>query len=155
MSDDLELWRESALAPGYLVSSLGRVRRRGTERVLAGGVTSRGYRKHVLAGNRQQYAHRLVAHAFHGPPPSPAHQVDHLDWNRLNNAAANLRWLPLLENRCRWQDRTPDGRNVWQVQDKRADPPAGWTPMTDLELDDLTRELAAAGWTEGAHDDGT
>ncbi|GEP60437.1 HNH endonuclease signature motif containing protein [Reyranella soli] len=42
--------------------------------------------------------HRIVTTAFHGPGPSPGHVVDHIDTNRLNNRADNLRWVTRLEN---------------------------------------------------------
>ena len=42
--------------------------------------------------------HRIVATAFHGEPPSVAHVVDHIDTNRRNNRADNLRWITRLEN---------------------------------------------------------
>ena len=42
--------------------------------------------------------HRLVARAFHGGPPSHEHVVDHIDTNRCNNRADNLRWVTRLEN---------------------------------------------------------
>ena len=37
--------------------------------------------------------HRIVCSAFHGPSPSKTHVVDHVDTNRANNRAENLRWL--------------------------------------------------------------
>lgn len=43
-------------------------------------------------------AHRIVATAFHGEPPTPEHVVDHIDTNRRNNRPENLRWLTRLEN---------------------------------------------------------
>lgn len=42
--------------------------------------------------------HRIVAYAFHGNPPSSEHVVDHIDTNRMNNRADNLRWVTRLEN---------------------------------------------------------
>lgn len=42
--------------------------------------------------------HRVVAYAFHGNPPSDQHVVDHIDTNRRNNRAENLRWVTRLEN---------------------------------------------------------
>lgn len=45
-----------------------------------------------------QVVHRIVATAFHGPQPSPDHVVDHIDTNRQNNRADNLRWVTRLEN---------------------------------------------------------
>ncbi|MCR5568658.1 MAG: HNH endonuclease [Paludibacteraceae bacterium] len=42
--------------------------------------------------------HRIVATAFHGEAPTKDHVVDHIDTNRQNNRADNLRWLSKLEN---------------------------------------------------------
>lgn len=42
--------------------------------------------------------HRIVATAFHGPPPSREYVVDHIDTNRQNNRADNLRWVTRLDN---------------------------------------------------------
>jgi hypothetical protein len=41
--------------------------------------------------------HRIVATAFH-EKPSRQHVVDHIDTNRRNNRADNLRWVTRLEN---------------------------------------------------------
>jgi hypothetical protein len=42
--------------------------------------------------------HRIVASAFHGEPPTKEHVVDHIDTNKQNNRAQNLRWVTRLEN---------------------------------------------------------
>ncbi len=42
--------------------------------------------------------HRVVCSAFHGPPPTEQHVVDHIDTNRANNHSLNLRWVSRLEN---------------------------------------------------------
>lgn len=42
--------------------------------------------------------HKIVATAFYGEQPSPAHVVDHIDTNRRNNRVENLRWVTRLEN---------------------------------------------------------
>lgn len=42
--------------------------------------------------------HRACCEAFHGPAPSPQHQVAHRDGDRRNNRADNLRWATPVEN---------------------------------------------------------
>jgi hypothetical protein len=42
--------------------------------------------------------HRIICTAFHGPPPTDQHVVDHIDTNRANNRPENLRWVTKLEN---------------------------------------------------------
>ena len=42
--------------------------------------------------------HRLVAHAYHGPPPTPRHVCHHIDGNPRNNAPDNLEWISQGEN---------------------------------------------------------
>lgn len=45
-----------------------------------------------------EVVHRIVATAFHGEQPSSQHIVDHVDTNRRNNRADNLRWITRLDN---------------------------------------------------------
>lgn len=46
----------------------------------------------------QRRVHQLVARAFLGPPPSPAHVVDHVDGVPAHNGASNLLWRTAREN---------------------------------------------------------
>jgi hypothetical protein len=41
---------------------------------------------------------RLLAYAFHGAPPTSAHQAAHLDGNRANNFPSNICWATSKEN---------------------------------------------------------
>lgn len=53
----------------------------------------------TIAGKRVRYAvHSLVALAHLPPRPSPAHEVRHLDGNKLNPHADNLAWGTRKEN---------------------------------------------------------
>lgn len=59
----------------------------------------KGYRQVQLITDRKEMAlvHRLVALAF-VPREDGKNYVDHIDGNRSNNCATNLRWCTRLEN---------------------------------------------------------
>jgi hypothetical protein len=144
--ESVEQWRPSALHPLYEVSDHGRVRRVWTHFTtpLKPYEGRSGYPK-VQLGYRgpRVYVHTLVALTWIGPRPTN-HHVDHIDFDRTNNAVTNLRYLPALVNSVRWADRV-DGRNVWVLT---ADEPApeGYQPMTESEQVIVLEELAASGW---------
>jgi len=105
--NNTEQWRVIDVAPDYEVSSLGRVRRAtDCSRYPAGtihkGWTDKdGYQRALFRPNGKRIRppfHQLVCTAFHGPRPSPTHQVAHGDGCRTNNRADNLRWATPLEN---------------------------------------------------------
>lgn len=102
-------WRAIPGIAGYAVSSTGQVKRtvptRGsrTGHVLTPHLASRAkcYETVSLRMNgalRRFRVHRLVALAFIGQPPTPAHEIAHIDGNPSNNAAENLRWATAAEN---------------------------------------------------------
>ena len=96
----------SVTLAGYEVTRDGRIvsttnwRGMGT-RELAQQPNADGYPsvRVTLAGKRVRYAvHSLVAVAHLPPRPSPAHEVRHLDGNKLNPHADNLAWGTRKEN---------------------------------------------------------
>ena len=96
----------SVTLAGYEVTRDGRIvsttnwRGMGT-RELAQQPNADGYPsvRVTLAGKRVRYAvHSLVALAHLPPRPSPAHEVRHLDGNKLNPHADNLAWGTRKEN---------------------------------------------------------
>lgn len=100
-----EEWK-SVVGGAYEASDLGRVRRatpgRATwpGRILAPLRLKNGYLgiHPVVAGkNVQMYVHRLVAEAFIGPCPAGA-EVNHIDGDKANPAAANLEYVTHAEN---------------------------------------------------------
>lgn len=56
-----------------------------------------GYMRVVVAG-KVIGAHRLVAMAFHGLPPTSRHKARHKDGIRTNNIPSNLRWGTAQDN---------------------------------------------------------
>ena len=130
MSLPEEEWKQmvhpisGALVPGRMVSSLGRV----TSRY---GLTSRGHKTlmgyyttglTINACYHNMLVHRLVAVAFHGPPPSKDQTfVNHKDLDKGNNAANNLEWVSSAENRAHFLAASTLGRGtrvkpVWSRQ---------------------------------------
>lgn len=102
-----EEWRPVTGYEGwYEVSNLGRVRRvrpatsTSVGHVLRGKVLPKGYQQITLSragGQRQFLVHQLVAAAFIGPCPV-GHEVNHKDFNRLNQRADNLEYKTHLAN---------------------------------------------------------
>lgn len=83
----------------YRVSNHGRVKS------LSHGIKSQGllngYRKVELCvdgAGKTLYVHRLVLTAFTGPPPTEAHQCNHIDGDKANNHISNLEWVTQSEN---------------------------------------------------------
>lgn len=105
-----EVWKPIEGYEGlYEVSNLGRVRslelRNGSGRhqkvaILSSTDNGHGYKIIGLRINgkrKNHYVHRLVAQAF-VPNPDNLPVVDHVDHNRWNNFANNLRWMTQGDN---------------------------------------------------------
>lgn len=100
--------------PHHEVSNDGRVRsldryvftRRQQHRMFPGrelraNINKYGYVAVVLSMGGEHInclAHRLVCLAFHGEPPTPEHQVRHLNGIRTDNRPENVRWGTISEN---------------------------------------------------------
>lgn len=97
-----ETWFLIPEFPSYSASSLGRIRRETAYRSTKAGHimtprTINGYQTVTVKGMRR-YVHRLVCSAFNGRPTDEAPQAAHLNGDRLDNRAENLRWVSQLEN---------------------------------------------------------
>lgn len=106
-----ETWRDVPSVPGILVSSEGRVMYgphreqmpKGGERSYGGtptfGVWNKQDGRFIIVKEGTTYkVHRLIAEAFHGPPPFDGAVAMHVDENAANNRPENLRWGTQKEN---------------------------------------------------------
>ena len=89
-----ELWRPVVGVNKYEVSNLGQIRNARTKRILKGSEMNTGYLKVNLYISKDKIVtrtiHSVVAEAF-VPNPEGLPEVDHIDTNKFNNAADNLR----------------------------------------------------------------
>lgn len=117
---EIEEWRPIPGVEYYEASSLGRMRvlerrlpveypgKRAFTRFFPAKELSRwpmpnGYWVCSVEG-RNTLVSRMVCIAFHGAPPSPKHEAEHLDGVRANNVPTNLQWATHKENEARKQE---------------------------------------------------
>ena len=85
----------------YSISSRGRIWSITRCRYLRPTLHPHGYLRVNLYSDKGKKAigvHRLVALAFHGPQPSPAHEVNHKNCDKTDNHATNIEWATRSEN---------------------------------------------------------
>jgi hypothetical protein len=113
-----EEWRQVPSFGDYIVSSEGRVRhRRVNAPILKGSLDKDGYHQVFLSG-RTLRVHAIVCETFHGPRPKGM-QCAHLDGDKRNNSARNLKWATPAENNShkKLQGRPNGGhREFWRLR---------------------------------------
>lgn len=134
-------WRTIPAFPEHEISEAGSVRRiKSCRRYKAGHVVQpkqhkRGYLVYSL-NNKDILAHRLVALAFLGDPPSPAHEVAHEDGSRTNNHWRNLKWKLPVENQA---DRKRHGTYMLGEQ-------CTWVAkVSDHDAEEIRKEYESGG----------
>jgi hypothetical protein len=121
-----EQWRSIDGYIDYQVSNCGRVRNATTGKLLKGTVSNHGYQVVNLRSNQSAKTfcvHRIVAHEFVDNHDDKQY-VDHIDRNKMNNLASNLRWVTSSENNMnRAKDKRASGSRFkgvhWNVEKKR------------------------------------
>lgn len=133
-------WRTIPRFPEHEVSEDGRVRRVVACRAYPAGYVvkpkphKRGYLVYSL-NNKDILAHRLVALAFLGEPPTPRHEVAHDDGSRTNNHWRNLHWKLPVENQA---DRKRHGTYV-------SGDACASAKLTNSQADEIKARYAAGG----------
>ena len=79
----------------YSVSDDGQVKR--GNRILKGATDTLGYNQ-VFVNGKLQLRHRLIASRFLPAPTDDNCEIDHIDRNKSNNSASNLRWVSRSAN---------------------------------------------------------
>ena len=97
----MQIWKDIEGYKGhYQISNYGNVRSLKKDAFLMKGAYLKGYKIISLWKNgigKMFRVHRLVAAAFI-PNPENKPCIDHIDGDRANNHADNLRWVTYLEN---------------------------------------------------------
>ena len=109
-----EMWRPIDEKGRYYVSSLGRVKScQGTKAILLKPYeNNHGYQRVdiCLDGRHTFLVHRLVGFAFvENDEPQTKDTVDHIDGDKKNNKASNLRWLSRSDNVRAYYQRKREG----------------------------------------------
>ena len=87
----------------YIVSDEGHLYNIRTGNFLKGGAARKGYIQVRLSKDgivSYKYIHRVVCEAFHGPCPGDGYEVDHVNGDKTDNRACNLRWVTGAQNRA-------------------------------------------------------
>jgi hypothetical protein len=85
----------------YLATDQGEIISLRNGHVLRAGMCNAGYLGITLCGNdmsRQASVHTFIAETFLGHAPTPKHEANHINGDKLDNRPVNLEWVSRPEN---------------------------------------------------------
>jgi len=95
-----------------------------------------GYKRVSIIG-KTLYVHVLVCELFNGPKPSEEFTVDHIDRDKMNNKATNLRWVTQKVNNS---NRTHKGTRTKKITQEQ------WLSIVEEYLKGQLSQLGIAKW---------
>ena len=97
-----EVWKDVDNFPNYEVSNLGQIRNKKTNRILKPATTKHGYQIVCLRKDNKtttRSVHSMVAKTWLvNDNPKMKTDVHHIDHDKQNNRADNLKWVSRAEN---------------------------------------------------------
>jgi frataxin-like iron-binding protein CyaY len=94
MEEVFEQWRTISGYPNYMISNCGRVMTIKSGKIRTGKAFNNGYTMISLNHVKSIYIHHLVAEAFLDKPNTDDRLIiDHINRDKSNNNASNLRWI--------------------------------------------------------------
>ena len=97
-----ETWKQVEAFPNYIISNTGVLKNTKTNKVIKPHLSNTGYYVCSMSNNGKissSNIHTLVAKAFvDNPNPTLYTEVHHIDGDKLNNNADNLKWVTRQEN---------------------------------------------------------
>ena len=125
----MEEWRRLDNYPSIAISNLGRIWSDKHRTILQ----AHKHNRYCVVNIGRKYfkVHRLVAMAFL-PNPTGLPQVDHINENKRDNRAANLRWCTAEQNRAYYAANHPYPSKSLEGQAAKTTPPSLAPTKSDL-----------------------